>query len=164
MKQNLVLLIVLLISNVSGAHSGDDVPLGSNSSRQVSSGGGDQLQLLLSTNGLSGDGIEIARLTLPGGDGKFCSEKSCRPHQHPVDEIFYVVSGQLEHIVENERLVVGPGMLAVAPKDRNVFHNVVSTEPLVVLVIWLATGEFDRLIEHYGLQQLSDSNTPNEQS
>lgn len=145
------------------AHELDHPPMASNATRQASSGGADHLRLLLSSETLGSDGLEIARLTLPGGDGITCADKPCQAHQHPVDEILFVVSGRLEHVVEGEVQMIGPGMLAVAPKNSNVVHNVLSEEPLEVLLVWPATGEFDRLVQHYGLRETTLSGSENEQ-
>lgn len=159
-----ILIIWIFVCSNSFANEANEIPIGGNSARQVSFGDGDSLRLLLSTKTLGSDGVEIARLTLPGGDGQTCASKPCPDHQHPVDEIFYVLSGRLEHIVNGESYVVEPGMLAIAPKDQSVVHNVLSEEPLVVLIIWMATGEFDRIIEHYGLQEVGDSDESGQQS
>ncbi len=148
-----VILMGLLGCNVISAHAHSEVPLGSNTARQASSGGPDNLRLLLTSASLGSDGLEIAVLNLPGGDGKTCADKQCSSHQHPVDEVFYVLSGRLEHIVDGESLTVEPGMLAIATRNQSVIHNVLSEDPLVALIIWMATGEFDRLVEHYGLQE-----------
>ncbi len=134
------------------AHELDHTPAASTAARQATSGGGDglRLQLLLSFETIGSDGLEIAHLTLPGGDGVTCANKPCQAHQHPVDEIMFVLQGQLEHVVEGDAQIIAPGMLAVAPRNRNVAHNVLSEEPLEVLIVWPATGEFDRLVRHYG--------------
>jgi quercetin dioxygenase-like cupin family protein len=78
--------------------------------------------------------VDIGILTFPEGT-------NTGGHQHPQTEIFYVVEGQLEHVVNGESTFLDPGELGfVSPPD---FVNHVTADgigPTRALVIWAPAG------------------------
>ena len=63
-----------------------------------------------------------------------------------VTEIFYVLEGELEHVVNGESHTLMPGMLAyVKPPDR--VNHIVAPDgsPARALVIWAPGGEAARI-------------------
>ena len=84
----------------------------------------------------------LVRVTMPPGEAH-------QFHRHPsLEEIIYVVSGQAEQWVDQERRVLGPGESAHIP--TNMVHGTYNAgaEPLVFLAILSpATFEGPALIE-----------------
>ena len=67
-------------------------------------------------------------------------------HPHGVTEIFYVLEGELEHVVNGDSYTLSPGMLGhVNPPDL-VNHKVAPDGlPVRALVIWAPGGEAARI-------------------
>jgi quercetin dioxygenase-like cupin family protein len=73
--------------------------------------------------------LVLVRVEMPPGRGH-------QFHRHPaIEEIIYVISGQAEQWVEEERRLLGPGEMAHIPRD--VIHGTYNPgeEPLVFLAI-----------------------------
>ena len=67
-------------------------------------------------------------------------------HSHSSIEIFYVLSGELEHTVNGETVLLTPGMIGVVRSGDEVVHRVPSEEkPAKVLIIWAPAGETERI-------------------
>ncbi len=62
---------------------------------------------------------------------------------HGTVEIFYVLSGELDHIVNDESHILTPGMVGIVRTGDSVVHRVVGDEPVKALVIWAPGGEID---------------------
>jgi quercetin dioxygenase-like cupin family protein len=104
--------------------------------------GGTTIRLLLDEANLGGTEVEIAEITFPPGS-------SSGGHPHGSTEIFYVLSGTLEHVVNGETHRLEPGMLGfVRPPDR-VNHVVPGSEPVKALVIWAPGGEAHRIVDRW---------------
>src|SRR6267378_1349399 len=72
---------------------------------------GNQLRMLLDKSRLGSSEVSIAEITLPAGT-------KTAAHTHGALEILYVVSGELQHVVNGKTYVVKPGMLGfVKPPD-----------------------------------------------
>lgn len=79
--------------------------------------------------------MEIAELTFQPG-----SESAA--HVHRSVEIFYVLTGELEHIVNGASYILTPGMLGFVRAPDSVTHKVrPDVEPTKVLMIWAPGGE-----------------------
>ena len=78
--------------------------------------------------------VDIGILTFPEGT-------NTGDHQHPQTEIFFVLDGQLEHVVNGESTILDPGELgSVSPPD---FVNHVTADGIGAtraLVIWAPAG------------------------
>ncbi|MCH7717720.1 MAG: cupin domain-containing protein [Gemmatimonadetes bacterium] len=91
------------------------------------------------------DAFEMAEIIFPAGyrGGN---------HVHGTTEIFYIVSGVLEHVVNDEVHVLEPGMVGyVHPPDR-VAHRVSGDAPVVAIVLWIPEGEGERIYANWSKQ------------
>lgn len=103
---------------------------------------GVRLKMLLDADRTGAAEIEVGEITFPAG-------ADSGDHQHGSTEIFYVLSGELEHIVNGERIVLTPGTLGfVRPPDR-VRHRVGPAGPAKALVIWVPAGEAGRITSRW---------------
>lgn len=101
------------------------------------------LEMLLDETNLGSDEVEVGILTFPPG-----SESAA--HVHGSTEIFYVLEGQLEHIVNGERHVLEPGMMGwVRPPDSVVHRVSADAGPTKALVIWAPGGEAGRITRNW---------------
>jgi mannose-6-phosphate isomerase-like protein (cupin superfamily) len=60
-------------------------------------------------------------------------------------EIFYILAGRLDHVVNGESHLLRPGMVGIVRPGDEVIHRVVSDVPVKALVIWAPGGEADRI-------------------
>lgn len=99
--------------------------------------GADFLKILVESANLGGDEVEIAEITFPAG-------YRGNPHPHGSIEIFYVLSGQLTHLVDGEGGPLQPGEIGIVRPGDQVEH-INETDALVkTLVIWVPGGEIAR--------------------
>jgi quercetin dioxygenase-like cupin family protein len=104
----------------------------------VSPNGGSELKVLLDKENFGGTELDIGELLLPAG-------LDSGEHAHQSVEIFYVLSGELEHVVNGKSELLKPGMAGfVRPPDK-VRHRVPGTTPVKTLVIWTPGGEAARV-------------------
>jgi len=107
-----------------------------------SSPSGTRLRILLTEGNLGGTEVEMAEITFPPG-------ADSGEHVHGATEIFYVLSGELEHVVNGESALLKPGMSgSVRPPDK-VRHKVPGKEPAKALVIWAPGGEAARIVKNW---------------
>ena len=100
--------------------------------------GGSRLDVLFDGPSM-GVEVDVARLTFPPGTNS-------GNHAHGVTEIFYVLEGTLEHVVNGESHSLTEGMLGyVKPPDQ--VNHIVDPDgpPAKTLVIWAPGGEAARL-------------------
>lgn len=100
--------------------------------------GGTRLEVLF--NGPTENAaVDVGLITFPPGTNS-------GDHVHGVTELFYVLEGELEHVVNGESHLLTEGMLGhVKPPDR-VNHKVAADgSPARALVIWAPSGEADRI-------------------
>jgi quercetin dioxygenase-like cupin family protein len=104
--------------------------------------GGTQIRLLLDEHNLGGTEVELGEITFPPGS-------SSGSHPHGSTEIFYILSGELDHVVNGESHLLKPGMVGfVRPPDK-VNHVVPGNEPVKALVIWAPGGEAHRIVDRW---------------
>jgi quercetin dioxygenase-like cupin family protein len=107
------------------------------SSRMYQSPGGVTLRVLLDQAGLGGTEVEVGELTFP-------PSSDSGDHQHGVTEVFYVLQGELEHVVNGRSVNLSAGMVgSVRPPDR-VRHKT-GAAGARALVIWAPGGEMARV-------------------
>lgn len=104
--------------------------------------GGTRIRLLLDSSNLGGEEIEIGEITLPSGTNS-------GSHPHGSTEIFYVLSGELDHVVNGEHHLLKPGMLGFVRPPDEVTHIVPGDEPVKALVIWAPGGEAHRIVSRW---------------
>lgn len=97
------------------------------------------VDVLVEEANLGGDEVEIVEMTFPPGGPRSGGE-----HRHGRVEIFYVLSGVLEHDVNGVAHRLDPGMVGIVRPGDTVAHRVLSDEPVRTLVIWAPGGEIRR--------------------
>ena len=98
--------------------------------------GGTTLKLLLDDSNV-GPEVSIGELTFP-------PNADSGEHAHGAIEMFYVVSGELEHVVNGKSYVLGPGMTGyVRPPDK-VRHKTGPAGAKVV-VVWVPGDEAKKI-------------------
>src|SRR5215216_260624 len=98
--------------------------------------GGSTLRLFLDDTNV-GPEVSIGELTFPpnvdSGD-----------HAHGAIEMFYVLSGQLEHIVNGKSYILGPGMTGYVRTTDKVRHKTGAAGAKVV-VVWVPGDEAKKI-------------------
>jgi quercetin dioxygenase-like cupin family protein len=112
--------------------------------RVYRSPGGVTLQVLLDQAGLGGTEVELGELTFPPN-----SDSS--DHQHGVAEVFYVLEGELEHIVNGRSMKLAPGMVGSVRPPDTVRHKT-GAGGARALVIWAPGGEMARVTARWRAQ------------
>jgi quercetin dioxygenase-like cupin family protein len=98
--------------------------------------GGATLRLFLDQSNV-GPEVSIGELTFP-------PNSDSGEHPHGAIEMFYVVSGELEHVVNGKSYLLGPGMTGyVRPPDK-VRHKTGPAGAKVV-VVWVPGGEAGKI-------------------
>lgn len=111
--------------------------------------GGTTLRVLLDQTTLKGAEVEVGELTfLPNTDSG--------DHQHGVTETFYVLDGELEHVVNGQSLKLLPGMIGTVRPSDKVRHK---TGPAGAraLVIWAPGGEIARVTARWHASEHSSA-------
>ena len=104
----------------------------------VSPNGATELKVLLDKENFGGSEIDVGEMTMPAG-------LDSGEHAHQAIEIFYILSGELEHVVNGKSELLKPGMVGyVRPPDK-VRHRVPGAAPVKTLVIWTPGGEASRI-------------------
>ena len=102
--------------------------------------GGTQLSVLLDASSLGSGDIDVGEITLPAGT-------NAADHVHGSTEIFYVISGELEHVVNGKSTMLKPGMVGfVKPPDKVQHKTKVETK---AVVIWVPGGEAARVTKSW---------------
>lgn len=100
--------------------------------------GGLTIKVLVEASNLGSGEVELAEITFPAGS-------QGGAHQHGAIEMFYVVSGTLEHVVNGESHLVEPGQVGIVKPEDTVAHRVPGDEPVRALVVWAPGGEIERI-------------------
>ena len=134
-------LVMVALSSFSTA-LGQDLAyqIGSKGTRYLEFGGGaSSFKILLEKANLGGKELEIA-------EHSFAPGTNIGAHSHSSIEIFYVLSGELEHTVNGETVLLTPGMIGVVRSGDEVVHRVPYEDKTAkVLIIWAPAGEIDRI-------------------
>jgi quercetin dioxygenase-like cupin family protein len=116
----------------------------SSGTRVLENDAGTSIRILVERSVLGDSGIEVAEATLPVGAGAGPAS-----HRHGVNEIIYVISGELDHVVNGETHRLTPGMVGIVKPADMVIHRVVGQSPVKVLLIWSPGGEVERLAQRF---------------
>jgi quercetin dioxygenase-like cupin family protein len=140
-----VLPLVAIIGLTSAAPGADivnqqapDYARSSVGTRILKSANGLAIKVLLERSNLGGGEVEVAEITLP-------PNPNAASHRHGSSEILYILSGELDHVVNDTSYLLRAGMLGVVRPGDRVAHRVHSSEPVRALVIWTPGGEVERL-------------------
>ena len=96
------------------------------------------IKILVEAQNLGSSEVEVGEITLPGnyrGSG----------HRHGAIEIFYVLEGTMEHVVNDVPQRLTSGMVGIVRPRDTVIHNVIGDTPVKAVVIWAPGGEVDRI-------------------
>jgi uncharacterized cupin superfamily protein len=63
--------------------------------------------------------------------------------------MIYVISGELDHVVNGTVYRLTPGMVGLVKPSDTVIHRVVGQTPVKMLLIWAPGGEVDRLAQRF---------------
>jgi quercetin dioxygenase-like cupin family protein len=112
--------------------------------RVLENDAGTVIKVLVERSVLGDSGVEIAEATLPVGAGAGAAS-----HRHGVTEMIYVVSGELDHVVNGIAHRLTPGMVGIVKPSDTVIHRVVGQAPVKMLLIWSPGGEVERLAQRF---------------
>jgi len=98
--------------------------------------GGATLRLFLDQSNV-GPEVSIGELTFP-------PNSDSGDHAHGAIEMFYVVSGELEHVVNGKSYILGPGMTGyVRPPDK--IRHKTGPAGAKVVVVWVPGDEAGKI-------------------
>lgn len=100
------------------------------------------IRVLVEESNLGSAELEVGEIYLPAG-------LDTPVHSHGSIEIFYVLSGQLEHVVNGVSHMLEPGMVGIVKPEDKVSHKVPIASDCLALVIWTPGGEIDRIKKNY---------------
>jgi quercetin dioxygenase-like cupin family protein len=112
--------------------------------RVYQSPGGTKLRVLIDKTDLKGTEVEIGELT-------FAPNSDSGDHQHGVTETFYVLEGELEHVVNGKSTKLTPGMVGSVRPPDSVRHRT-GAAGARALVIWAPGGEIARITARWRAQ------------
>jgi quercetin dioxygenase-like cupin family protein len=109
--------------------------------QRYKSASGTELRMLVGAAELGGAEVEVGEITFVAG-------ADSGEHVHGSTEIFYVLAGELEHVVNGRSSVLKPGTVGfVRPPDR-VRHKT-GSGGAKALVIWAPGGEAARITSRW---------------
>lgn len=104
-----------------------------------------QFKILVEAANLGGNEVEIAEVYVP-------PHFESSAHVHGL-EIFYVLEGELHHIVNGELQILEPGMIGIVRAPDEVIHKV-TDQGMRALIVWPGGGEVEGLARRYTQQPI----------
>ncbi|MCI0433597.1 MAG: cupin domain-containing protein [Gemmatimonadetes bacterium] len=108
--------------------------------RWLETGSGLAIKVLVEAANLGSGEVEVAEITFPVGAGA-----TSGGHRHGAIEIFYILSGRLDHVVNGESHVLEAGGVGMVRPGDEVIHRALGDAPVRAIVIWAPGGEVDRI-------------------
>jgi quercetin dioxygenase-like cupin family protein len=142
--RTLLALALLACSSTTIAAQDSTYRRSSSGTRILENDTGTSIRILVENTVLAGTGVEVAEATMPVGAGSGPAS-----HRHGSTEIIYVLSGELDHVVNGEAHRLTAGMVGIVKPSDTVIHRVVGQSPVKVLLIWAPGGEVDRLAQRF---------------
>jgi quercetin dioxygenase-like cupin family protein len=102
--------------------------------------GGTRLRVLLDESNVGSEATVAELMFLPNADSG--------DHTHGAIEMFYVLSGELEHVVNGKSQILKPGMAGYVKPPDTVRHKTGPTGAKVV-VIWVPGDEVKRIVARW---------------
>ena len=96
------------------------------------------IKILVEEQNLGSGEVEVGEISFPPG-------YQGGGHRHGSIEIFYVLEGTMEHVVNDKPHRLTKGMVGVVRPEDTVIHNVIGETAVKAMVIWATGGEVDRL-------------------
>jgi mannose-6-phosphate isomerase-like protein (cupin superfamily) len=140
----LVVVALCVVSVNASAQDSTSYRRSSAGTRILENDAGTSIKILVENVVVPGTGVEIAEATLPVGSGAGPAS-----HRHGVMEMIYVISGELDHVVNGEAHRLTPGMVGIVKPADTVIHRVVGQAPVKMLLIWAPGGEVERLAQRF---------------
>lgn len=137
-------VVVLCVISISAGAQDSTYRRSSSGTRILENDAGTSIRILVENVVVPGTGVEIAEATLPVGSGAGPAS-----HRHGVMEMIYVISGELDHVVNGEAHRLTPGMVGIVKPADTVIHRVVGQTPVKMLLIWAPGGEVERLAQRF---------------
>ena len=107
MKMVWAIVLMCAASGVLGQAATVDYDKSSTGTREFS-GGALAIKILVEAQNLGSSEVEVGEITLPGN-------YTGRAHGHGAIEIFYVLEGTMEHVVNDVAHRLTPGMVGLGP-------------------------------------------------
>lgn len=104
-----------------------------------------RIDVLVDATNLTSNAVEMAEITFYE-DSSVAAPEEGGPHTHDSTEIFYVLEGELIHIVGGQKFVIREGEVGIVGSGDVVRHGLETDSPVRALVLWVPGGEIDRLI------------------
>lgn len=102
--------------------------------------GGSTLRLMLDSTNV-GPEISLGEMTFP-------PNADSGDHAHGAIEIFYVLSGELEHVVNGKSVILKPGMVGyVKPPDK--IRHKTGPAGAKVVVMWVPGVEANKIVSRW---------------
>ena len=144
-----VIFAVACLGSSSGAQDSASYRRSSGGTKVLENDAGTSIRVLVDRVVLGDSGVEIAEATLPAGAGAGPAS-----HRHGTTEMIYVISGELDHVVNGTAYRLTPGMVGVVKPSDTVIHRVVGQTPVKLLLIWAPGGEVDRLSQRFRVRPI----------
>jgi len=104
-----------------------------------------KFKVLVEASNLGGSEVEVAEIFIP-------PNYEGAAHVHGL-EIFYILDGELHHIVNGETNVLTPGMIGIVRAPDKVIHKVPESG-LRALLIWPGGGEIGPIAEAWTVRPI----------
>jgi quercetin dioxygenase-like cupin family protein len=102
--------------------------------------GGSTLRLILDDTNV-GPEVSVGEMTFP-------PNADSGEHAHGAIEIFYVLSGELEHVVNGKSVILKPGMVGyVKPPDK--IRHKTGPAGAKVVVMWVPGAEANKIVSRW---------------
>ena len=134
-------LAIVTITVLLGASAGNHAQTpGTRQGRSYQAPGGTTLRLMLDETNL-GPEASLGELTFP-------PNSDSGEHTHGAIEMFYVLSGELEHVVNGKSQILKPGMAGYVKPPDTIRHKTGPAGAKVV-VIWVPGDEAKRIVARW---------------
>ena len=136
----LVAALEFALASPLAAQAAESYEKGVIGTRMLEGSGGLTIKMLVERSNLGGSEVELGEIVFPVGAGT-----SGGGHVHTRVEVFYILEGRLDHVVNGASHLLDPGMVGIVRPGDEVIHRVASEVPVRALVIWAPGGEADRI-------------------
>ncbi len=108
------------------------------------------IKVLVEASVLGSTEVEVAEISFPPGyEGA--------GHKHGAIEIFYIVEGVMDHVVNDESHILEPGMIGIVRPTDTVTHRIKGDQGVKAVVIWAPGGEVNRLRQAFPEEEVLTS-------
>lgn len=112
-----------------------------------------KFKVLVEASNLGGGEVEVAEIFIP-------PNYEGAAHVHGL-EIFYILEGELHHIVNGEMNVLTPGMIGIVRAPDKVIHKVPASG-MRALLIWPGGGEIGPIAEAWTVRPIETEDLKNQ--